>query len=97
MGFCCQYNDFCFAILHTREPTQPHFLTAKTMGTVLRIYERLLQKYPLITSSVQTGILMATGDVIAQTTIEGTSLKDINFVRTSQFGTVGLFVAVSIK
>lgn len=61
------------------------------MGTIFKIYTNILRKYPLITSSVQTGALMITGDVIAQTVIEGNSLKTLNFVRTTQFGIIGLF------
>ncbi|KAF5269265.1 hypothetical protein FQR65_LT02566 [Abscondita terminalis] len=60
------------------------------MGTLFKIYTNALRKYPLITSSIQTGALMVSGDVIAQTLIEGTSFKNLNLVRTTQFGIVGL-------
>ncbi|KAF2879609.1 hypothetical protein ILUMI_26560 [Ignelater luminosus] len=63
------------------------------MGTVLRIYENALRRYPLLTSSIQTSMLMATGDIISQTVIEETSLKKVNLKRTAQFASVGLFLA----
>ncbi|KAK5645679.1 hypothetical protein RI129_004143 [Pyrocoelia pectoralis] len=62
------------------------------MTTILKFYRNALKKYPLITSSIQTSSLMVAGDIIAQTAIEANSLKNINLLRTSQFGVVGLFL-----
>ncbi|KAB0796496.1 hypothetical protein PPYR_10557 [Photinus pyralis] len=62
------------------------------MTTILRLYKTALKKYPLITSSLQTSGLTIAGDILAQTAVEGNSLKNINLLRTSQFGAVGLFL-----
>lgn len=40
---------------------------------------------------------MALGDQIAQNLVERKKLKDLDFVRTAQFGCIGFFIAVSIK
>lgn len=39
--------------------------------------------------AVQTGLLMATGDVVAQTVIDGKRLHDMDFVRVVRFGAIG--------
>lgn len=41
------------------------------------------------------GTLMALGDQIAQNLVEQRKIKDLDFVRTAQFGSIGLFIAVS--
>lgn len=41
------------------------------------------------------GLLMGTGDVIAQTVVEQKSLKNINILRTGQFTFIGLCFVVS--
>ena len=46
--------------------------------------------------SVQTGILMATGDIISQLNIDDRTIKTLDFSRTLRFGGLGLFVIVSI-
>lgn len=66
------------------------------MGTVIRVYEKVLKRYPLLTSSIQTAMLMGTGDIISQTVIEETPLTKVNLKRTTQFASVGLFLVVRI-
>lgn len=65
------------------------------MCGILRAYRTLLQQHPLISQSVQTGILMGTGDFIAQTLVDRKELKNVNLTRTFQFAGMGLFVVVS--
>lgn len=65
------------------------------MSVVWKLYQRSLVKYPILTQSVQTGLLMGTGDLISQTIIEKKTFSDINWFRTAQFSSVGLFVGVS--
>ncbi|XP_012278559.1 protein Mpv17 isoform X2 [Orussus abietinus] len=62
------------------------------MSGIFRTYQRLLTKYPLRMQAVQTGILMATGDQIAQVFVERREYKDIDLVRTAQFGGLGFFL-----
>lgn len=38
---------------------------------------------------------MALGDQIAQNFVEQRKFKELDFVRTAQFGSIGLFIAVS--
>lgn len=38
---------------------------------------------------------MAVGDQIAQNFVERKTAKELNFVRTAQFASIGLFIAVS--
>lgn len=42
-----------------------------------------------------TGILMALGDQIAQNFIERKKFKELDFLRTAQFGSIGFFITVS--
>ncbi|XP_076162012.1 mitochondrial inner membrane protein MPV17 [Ptiloglossa arizonensis] len=63
------------------------------MANIMKIYQRLLLKYPLSTQAVQAGTLMALGDQIAQNLVEQRKIKDLDFVRTAQFGSIGLFIA----
>ncbi|OAD62306.1 Protein Mpv17 [Eufriesea mexicana] len=63
------------------------------MSGVIKIYQRLLTKYPLITQATQAGTLMALGDQIAQNLIEQRQIKNLDFVRTAQFASIGFFIA----
>ncbi|KAL3282233.1 hypothetical protein HHI36_005428 [Cryptolaemus montrouzieri] len=59
------------------------------MDKSIRTYKKLLQTYPLLVQSVQTGVLMGTGDMIAQGFIEGRSLKNLDTKRTITFCGLG--------
>ncbi|XP_076246429.1 mitochondrial inner membrane protein MPV17 [Calliopsis andreniformis] len=61
--------------------------------SVARMYRKLLTKYPLATQAVQAGTLMALGDQIAQNFVERRKVQELDFVRTAQFGSIGLFIA----
>lgn len=63
------------------------------MTSIIRMYQRLLKKYPVATQAVQAGTLMACGDQIAQNLIEKRKFKDINFKRTGHFACIGFFLA----
>ncbi|XP_055717004.1 protein Mpv17 [Phlebotomus papatasi] len=56
-------------------------------------YQKALARYPLLTQSVQTGILMASGDLIAQTMVEKTNVNKLDYRRTGQFFAIGLLMA----
>ncbi|XP_071857814.1 mitochondrial inner membrane protein MPV17 [Bombus fervidus] len=59
---------------------------------IVKIYQRFLTRYPLLTQAVQAGTLMALGDQIAQNLVERRKIKDLDFIRTAQFGCIGLFL-----
>ncbi|XP_054014112.1 protein Mpv17 [Hylaeus anthracinus] len=63
------------------------------MSHIIKIYQRLTSKYPLIVQATQAGTLMALGDQIAQNLVEQRKIKDLDFVRTAQFGSIGFFIA----
>lgn len=65
--------------------------------SAFRTYTRFIKRYPIFSQAVQTGCLMATGDVVAQIAIERKSLKKVNFARTAQFASIGFFLTVSTK
>ncbi|CAK9801914.1 Protein Mpv17 [Anthophora quadrimaculata] len=59
---------------------------------VIKLYRTLVTKYPLITQAAQAGVLTAFGDQIAQNLVEQRQIKDLNFLRTIQFGGIGFFI-----
>lgn len=60
------------------------------------VYTRVLKKYPLLMQAVQTGILMGSGDIIAQYFVEDKRVNQIDLKRTSQFAGMG-FLVVSYR
>lgn len=56
------------------------------------LYKRALVKYPVLMQSVQSGILMGTGDVIAQTFIEKQKLSSIDGMRAFRFFGIGFCI-----
>ncbi|XP_018579729.1 protein Mpv17 [Anoplophora glabripennis] len=60
------------------------------LAKIGRIYRYMLCKHPIITQSIQTGLLMASGDVIAQKIIE--KRCELNSLRTAQFFALGTVV-----
>ncbi|XP_055546142.1 protein Mpv17-like [Wyeomyia smithii] len=53
------------------------------------LYKRALVKYPILVQSVQSGILMGSGDIIAQTLIEKRKLTGIDGMRAFRFFGIG--------
>ncbi|KAG5876922.1 hypothetical protein JTB14_007385 [Gonioctena quinquepunctata] len=56
---------------------------------ILKMYKRLLVKRPILVQSLQTGILVSTGDLIAQTVIDKKTLETLDLARTARFFTLG--------
>lgn len=56
-------------------------------------YQKLLKKH-LAVQSIQTGILISSGDLIAQTTVEKKRWSEIDFSRTSKFLIIGVALVV---
>lgn len=67
------------------------------MRFLWKAYQRTLAKHPILIQSIQTAILMGTGDVISQTLIEKKYYGKINLIRTAKFASVGFFLGVSIS
>lgn len=67
----------------------------KVYGAVRLYYRKLLKTHFLGVQSVQTGILISTGDILAQTAVEKKRMSEINFSRTSKFFIFGLGLVVS--
>ncbi|XP_034943333.1 protein Mpv17 [Chelonus insularis] len=68
------------------------FFVKTKMGSVLKIYKNLLNKYPLGMQAVQAGTLMAIGDQMAQNVVEKRKFKDLDFIRTAQFYAIGFCI-----
>lgn len=62
-----------------------------TRPFVTKSYQNVIIKHPILIQSIQTGVLMGVGDLIAQTIVEKKQLSQINIFRTGQFFTIGLF------
>lgn len=62
---------------------------------LLRTYQRLLNKHFLIVQSVQTGVLMSSGDIIAQLAIEKRKISECDLLRSAKFGFLGTCFVVS--
>ncbi|KAK9703631.1 Mpv17 / PMP22 family [Popillia japonica] len=60
------------------------------MRILLQFYKRVLNKHPVLTQTIQVGVVMGGGDVISQVVVEKKSYKEYNFLRTAQFSSVGL-------
>ncbi|KAM3966876.1 mitochondrial inner membrane protein Mpv17-like isoform 1-T3 [Aphomia sociella] len=59
---------------------------------IFKLYQQALARRPYLVQAVQAGTLMGAGDIISQTIIEKTKLKEIDYKRTLQFSSIGLFV-----
>ncbi|KAL1380476.1 hypothetical protein pipiens_014164 [Culex pipiens pipiens] len=59
------------------------------------LYKRALVKYPVLMQSVQSGILMGTGDVIAQTLVEKRQFNQLDGMRAIRFFGIGFVIGVS--
>ena len=62
------------------------------MGSQSKLFYQIL---PVLIPSIQTSILMATGDVLAQTIVEKKRNEKYKLKRTCQFAGVGLILTVS--
>lgn len=58
-------------------------------------YAVIVRTYPLITNSLQSGVLMGIGDSISQLYIEKTPINNYNYYRTARFAFMGSAVVVS--
>ena len=67
------------------------------MSKIVCIYKNLLRRHFVAVQAVQTGILMGTGDIIAQTVLENKPFQQIDKKRTLQFVGLGTLFVVSGK
>lgn len=65
--------------------------------SLFRFYKNGLVKHPMLMQAIQSGLLMGSGDVIAQTFVEKTKLKNIDVARTLKFGLIGFAIGVRLK
>ena len=73
-----------------------HSAVKMPITTIWKGYLRILDRFPLRTQIVQTGIIMGAGDVLSQTAIEKQQKFEIE--RTLRFAAIGsLFVAPTIR
>ncbi|KIO24411.1 hypothetical protein M407DRAFT_47674, partial [Tulasnella calospora MUT 4182] len=59
------------------------------MSSLIKAYQNVLQRRPLITSAVSSFTLFAAGDVIAQQVVEKNGIKGHDWVRTTRLGLYG--------
>lgn len=64
-------------------------------SNIKQIYQRILKKRPVLVNAVQTGILISTGDIIAQSLIERKKLTKIDIERTLHFFVIGIGIVVN--
>jgi len=62
------------------------------MSKVWKAYTRFVDKYPWGSQILQTGVLCASGDVIAQVAVERKKLKDFEIARVGRFFLMGTCV-----
>lgn len=67
----------------------------KIDSTLKVFYQNLNKNHFFLVQSLQTGILVASGDILAQTAIENKRISEINLHRTSHFFILGLGLVVS--
>lgn len=60
-----------------------------TSNILVRFYQKISKDYLMVLHSFETGCLMCTGDLIAQTIIEEKKFKDVDKMRSAQFFTLG--------
>lgn len=70
-------------------------VTMMKARNILKLYQQALTRWPYLMQAIQTGSLMATGDIISQTFIESKSFKQLDVKRTIGFSSIGFFVGVS--
>ncbi|XP_058454324.1 protein Mpv17 [Malaya genurostris] len=56
------------------------------------LYKRALVRYPILMQSVQSGILMGSGDIIAQTLVEKRKFSNIDGMRAFRFLGIGFCI-----
>ncbi|CAB3360931.1 protein Mpv17-like [Cloeon dipterum] len=60
------------------------------MRRALQVYLRILDTHPWKVHSVQTGTLMAVGDMMSQTLVEKKKFREMDPVRIARFGAMGV-------
>ncbi|XP_031769638.1 protein Mpv17 [Galleria mellonella] len=66
--------------------------TTMRLQSIFKLYQKALVRRPYLVQAVQTGTLMGAGDIISQTIIEKKLIKELDYKRTLQFSSIGLFV-----
>lgn len=61
------------------------------MARLLKSYLRVLDRHPLVTQALTTGVLMSAGDVISQVVVEKKTFTEYGIKRTARFFIFGTF------
>ncbi|CAG9783060.1 unnamed protein product [Diatraea saccharalis] len=67
-------------------------VTTMKARSIFKLYQQLLNRRPYLMQAVQTGTLMAAGDIICQSLIEKKKLRHLDVKRTIGFSSIGFFV-----
>ncbi|XP_063224565.1 protein Mpv17 isoform X2 [Bacillus rossius redtenbacheri] len=59
-------------------------------------YQLALQRHPLKMQSLQASVLMGTGDVVAQTYVEGKPLRNVDGARVLRFSSIGVCIGPAL-
>lgn len=66
------------------------------MSRIIHTYKKFLSSHPFLVQTVQTGMLMGVGDVIAQRIVEKKTHKEHDYKRTMTFLGLGTCLVVSL-
>jgi hypothetical protein len=80
-------QDGCYLLALVRPPTHP--LLKVISKLILIRYNAKLAARPLLTQSVTTAVLFATGDITAQQLVDKRGLKDHDLKRTGRMALYG--------
>lgn len=65
------------------------------LSKIRLFYLKILKRHPIVVQSVQTGVLISTGDLISQKFVEKKVVNQIDVSRNLQFFVTGVGVVVS--
>lgn len=58
-------------------------------------FKNILKKHLLVVQAIQSGMLISSGDLLAQIAVEKKRISEINLTRTSKFLIIGAGLVVS--
>ncbi|CAG0915787.1 unnamed protein product [Notodromas monacha] len=70
-----------------------NMLVKRVVWRLIKTYDKLLDRNPRLLLGAQSGVLMAAGDFLSQTCVEGIELRNVEPYRVIRFGLIGAFIA----